>query len=67
MELVAKVAIDDMPTVDAVEVIRCGDCEHYVKSPFGHAKLGWCKIDGKHRSREFYCAHADRRGANEET
>ena len=30
--------IDDMPTVDAVEVVRCGRCKNY------HAELGWCDL-----------------------
>jgi hypothetical protein len=28
--------IDDAPTVEAVEVVRCKDCEHW------HDETGWC-------------------------
>ena len=28
MELVPKAVIDNMPTIDAVEVVRCKDCKH---------------------------------------
>ena len=28
---VLKPAVDALPTVDAVEVVRCRECEHYVK------------------------------------
>lgn len=32
---VLKPVIDQMPTVDAVEVIRCKDCKHYRNHPNG--------------------------------
>ena len=54
-------AIDIQPSVDAIEVIRCADCAYYGKSPFGHPRIGWCRIDCKHRKPEFYCASADRK------
>ena len=49
------------PTIDAVQVIRCADCAYYGKSPFGHPRIGWCRIDCKHRKPDFYCANADRK------
>ena len=30
MEIFAKEVIGDAPTVDAVEVVRCKDCKHYM-------------------------------------
>lgn len=51
--------IENAPTVDAVEVIRCGRCAYYGKSPFGSRELGWCRIDAKHRPPNYYCANAD--------
>lgn len=45
---------------DAVQVIRCADCAYYGKSPFGHPRIGWCRIDCKHRKPDFFCANADR-------
>ena len=41
--------------------ITCGECEYYGKSPMGSAKLGWCRLDCKHRSPGFWCANAERR------
>lgn len=29
-------AIEHMPTIDAVPVVRCGECKHY------HEETGWC-------------------------
>ena len=49
------------PTIDAVQVIRCADCAYYGKSPFGHPRIGWCRIDCKHRKPDFFCANADRK------
>lgn len=51
--------IEKAPAVDAVEVIRCGRCAYYGKSPFGSRELGWCRIDAKHRPPNYYCANAD--------
>ena len=31
-------SIEEAPTVDAVEVVRCGKCKNY------HAELGWCNL-----------------------
>ena len=59
--------IDNAPTVDAVEVVRCKDCKHY--------DLGVClKIysDGnahpeawQPRRPEDFCSYGDRKGKNE--
>lgn len=34
--LLTLAEIDNAPTIDAVPVVRCKDCNHY------HAELGWC-------------------------
>lgn len=47
------------PAVDAIEVVRCKYCENYRSSPFGHPTIGWCKVDGKHRGQNFYCANGE--------
>ena len=56
--------IDEMPTVDAVEVIRCKDCRHqwhtnYIKVPI----CGKMSEDGHeiHAEDDFYCAKGERR------
>ena len=35
--------IDEAPTVDAVEVVRCKDCKHFDNSE----GIQWCKINSK--------------------
>lgn len=57
--------IESAPTVDAVEVIRCKDCEHWRSSPFGVTNLGWCIIIGHHRRPDYYCASADPKATKE--
>ena len=60
-ESVICYAIANAPTVLVDNVIRCIECDHYTRSPFGHRKIGWCKLDGKHRGQNFFCAHADKK------
>ena len=35
-EYLASLSLADVPTVDAVEVVRCKDCKHW------HEATGWC-------------------------
>ncbi len=50
--------IDNAPTVDAVEVVRCKDCKH----EFG----GSCIICGfQKRKPEDFCSYGERKGKNE--
>ena len=57
----AMETIRDVKPVDAIEVIRCKDCDAYGKSPFGHPHIGWCIVEGAHRPQEHYCAYGKRR------
>ena len=48
-------AIDDAPTVDAVEVVRCKDCA------VPHNKWTGCpKLSGLVPTPDFYCAYGER-------
>ena len=54
-----EVVIENLPTVDAVEVVRCKDCKHYV----------WDEVDGchvcieisKYVKKDFFCAYGERK------
>lgn len=59
-------AVRTAPTVDAVEVVRCKDCKAFGESPWGHFPKGWCKIHGRHRDPEYYCASGVRKDAEVE-
>ena len=49
--------IDVQPTVDAVEVVRCKDCEFYDKDEKWCRRLGLC---GAFNENDF-CSHGERR------
>lgn len=53
-------AVEDSPTIDAVEVVRCRDCIAFGKSPYGHPGLGWCRIYGHHFKPDYFCASGRR-------
>lgn len=42
--------------IDAVPVVRCGECIHSSRSPFGHPVLRWCPLRDSHRSPDWFCA-----------
>ena len=48
----ARKLMEDAPTVDAVEVVRCKDCKHRFKD-------SWCEyVDDDDN---FYCAYGERK------
>ena len=48
-------AIDQAPTVDAVEVVRCGDCAFYSR---------YCAFDDCVKPQDHYCAYGERKDDN---
>lgn len=55
--------INDAPTVDAVELVRCKDCENWEKTwtnDWGKDYHYCPMVDGV-RKADFYCADAERR------
>lgn len=60
----AMCLIDDAPTVDAVEVVRCRDCKHWDSetwfcdnhSTFGHHGFEWNMF-----SEEDFCSYGERK------
>lgn len=60
-------AIREQPTVDAVPVVRCGECKHWDEKPLiknekGMTRFGVCRLwhDGYLKA-DFYCADGERR------
>lgn len=49
----AQTFIENAPPVDAVEVVRCKDCKHYMTI--------YCTCDGCCISDDWYCADGERR------
>ena len=54
----AQLLLDDMPTIDAVEVIRCKDCPAFYDT--GRTDWGLCRLNGQVRHDDF-CSWAERR------
>ena len=48
--------LERVPIVDAVPVVRCADCIHSSRSPWGHPTLRWCPLRDSHRSPDWFCA-----------
>lgn len=56
----ANAIVDEMPTVDAVEVVRCKDCKHMEATSIGYR---WCKAWERIQTMgdEGYCCFGERR------
>ena len=52
-------AVSKAPTVDAVEVVRCKDCKHYLYDDFDGAYV--CMQLSKYVKPDFWCAHGERK------
>ena len=55
-EYYEKFEINDAPTVDAVEVVRCKDCIHLS----GKDGDRYCYLDGRGITEEDYCSKGER-------
>ena len=56
--VITKEEIDQMPTVDAAQVIRCKDCEHWIR------KYHYCEIISDtfiDWNADDYCSRAERK------
>lgn len=48
--------IDAAPVIDAVPIVRCGECKHRRKPLYPHPTLVWCPLIEHHRSPDWFCA-----------
>ena len=60
--------LNDAPTVDAVEVVRCEDCRHWVgkhrsQCPVKCKTFGYCDLWEQYvgNGEKFFCAYGERR------
>lgn len=58
----AKSFIDDAPTVDAVEVVRCKDCKYMTQWAYGRYCTVWDGVNGM--GDDGFCNYGERRGDN---
>ena len=52
--------IDEAPTVDAVEVVRCEDCKE-LRQKDDKNKIGWCPVCRFVRRYNDFCSYGERR------
>ena len=61
-ELTLEELLDEMPTVDAVPVVRCADCKHWGETDHGcHTLLGKCGYTGQCTPSFQFCCFGERR------
>ena len=54
--------LEKQPTVDAVEVVRCGKCKHTDDVIYqDHEDQVWCQRAGYWKDNDWYCADGERR------
>ena len=59
---VTRELVFDAPAVEVAEVVRCKDCIHCGRSPFGYSPtMGWCKLRGEHRRYDYFCASGEQK------
>lgn len=56
-DVVHKEWLDNAPTVDAVPVIRCGECKHITHTPH----KWYCPVNKKVVDRDEFCCWAERK------
>ncbi len=65
VEVVYKDDIDDAPTIDAVEVVRCKDCR-MTRGKDEYIGRWWCFVHQGYMADDYYCADGKRREGGEE-
>ena len=54
--------IDEQPTVDAVEVVRCKDCGHKHINHFAkECRIVYCVLHGMSKHPDDFCSYGERR------
>ena len=58
--------VEEMPTMDAVEVVRCGECKHHYweQEPCHGKSVHYCKLPhmrGVEVFKEFFCYYGERK------
>lgn len=56
LESTIRCCIKDLSVVDAVPIVRCGECIHRRKPLYPHPTLVWCPLIEHHRSPDWFCA-----------
>ena len=52
--------IEREPAVDAVEVVRCGECKYYIREPMSQGS-GWCECLERGEYEKHFCSYGQRK------
>ena len=58
-----EMVVDDTPTIDAVEVVRCKDCKHWIVDSYWNGnpdKIRACRFAGWIIGANGYCVHGEK-------
>ena len=59
---ISEKEIQDAPTINAVEVVRCKDCKHGEKGRIFGSECVWCGADHLNaKPTQWFCADGERR------
>lgn len=61
MKDMALHAIEKQPTVDAVQVVRCGECSHSEVCKMDEGDVRYCHIFEMQTEDDYYCADGERK------
>lgn len=64
-DIIAKEIIRNAPTVDAVPVVRCRDCDHLVNAAVNANGFLICGVSDMEIAPEDFCSYGERRKSNE--
>ena len=53
--------VEDQPTADVEEVVRCKDCKHYEFEKFNKEDWGYCWFNDTHFEANGFCTYGERR------
>lgn len=59
-EMISTHLIWNAPTIDAVELVRCKDCKHFMPPWYPKNTWGGCRVWGKKAKPDDYCSYAER-------
>lgn len=64
-DIIAKEIIRNAPTVDAVPVVRCRDCEHLANATVNANGFLICGVSDMEIASEDFCSYGERRNRDE--
>lgn len=58
--------IEECPTVDAVEVVRCSECKHkgWIQDPCHGKSIDYCRQLERPVDKQFFCGLGERKGGD---